>query len=42
MDRRLKAIVYLEKPLQDKVNAAAIEAYQLLGRAPTAPEDIPR
>jgi len=39
--KKYKAIVYLEKPLQDKVNAAAIEAYQLLGRAPTEPEDIP-
>ena len=39
--KKYKAIVYLEKLLQDKVNAAAIEAYQLLGRAPTEPEDIP-
>lgn len=41
---KYKNIVKLDKPQQDKVNAAAIEAYRLLSGAPAAPEpneDIP-
>lgn len=38
--KKYKAIVYLEKALQEKVNAAAIEAYRLLGAAP-APASEP-
>jgi DNA-binding cell septation regulator SpoVG len=37
--KKYKAIVYLEKALQEKVNAAAVEAYRLLGGAQPEPKE---
>ena len=40
--KKYKNIVKLEKELQEKVNAAAVEAYRKLSGAPAEPEpDIP-